>query len=101
MRELHFYVKYVIIRMSKKFGGTAMELTLLLIVVAYTLFFNGVMLGMVAQECVYHDKFFVEAWNEKVKESQDKKIGKVCMRTFYFIPQFIATVSKRRPAYEE
>lgn len=87
--------------MSKNFGGTAMEWILLLIVGAYTLLCNGVMLGMVAQECVYHDKFFVEVWNEKVQESQDKKFGRACMKTFYFIPQIIATISKRTPAYEE
>ena len=77
-----------------------MEWALLLIVVAYTLFCNGVMLGMVAQECAYHDKFFIEAWDEKVQESQDKKFGRACMKTFYFIPQIIATISKRTP-YEE
>lgn len=78
-----------------------MEMTVLLIVCMFVAFCNGVMVGMVAKDCDNYDKSFAEAWNEMVHESQDKKLGKVCMKTFYFIPQIIATVSKIRPAYQK
>lgn len=77
-----------------------MGTTVLLIVGAYTLFCNGVLVGMVVTECDNHDKTFTEVWNDKVNESQDKKLGRICMKAFYFIPQIISTISKIGLAYQ-
>lgn len=55
-----------------------------------SLFCNGY---VVAETEHREEEFFFQKWEEEVNESQDKRIGRILMKNFYFIPTIGAVMS--------
>ncbi len=65
----------------------------LVLVVFFHAFFNGFMVAEVCHTC-YEEETYSTAWNKMVLESQDTKIGRFLMKTFYIVPTVISLICK-------
>jgi len=71
---------------------TTTVMTTAIIIVGVIVFFNICVLASVEKEREGRP-FFVQ-WNEEVISSQDTRVGRFLMRTFYIIPTGVAGISR-------
>lgn len=73
---------------------TVMTTVLLTATLAWYAFCNGVELVEMTKRRKDEGSTLKNVWNKEVEEDQSSRIGRILMKTFYFVPTLVSALGK-------